>query len=821
MIEIRIEEQPLYISKKTTLQLEVQNNAFTVNRIEGDIVFTFDVSAAKNDLVFKQARFVYVQRYKKYTCNVLVAGIEIAVGDLYIQKATNTNYSCGLVINPFPIDFAENKLSENDYGEDIIISKSAEVHRIAWEVFLKNSLRENSIYKFPLFINTAFYGAANKDFGWFLLPKDTPSGNNQSGFQASLNTNDKVGLDKCYLNRLFTDSYGSIIEEWSSGNRGIRLFNNTAANNPNSFAFAPAIQLLWIFQKVIENGGYQIIGNFQTESAIKKIYSQSLRALDGLASQFDNAVAKTTVTITPSVSFVDTTEEDLILPFIVDNQQYYCIKPLSSRGYQFSVSINTYLPANLLLSGTDPKDAGITYKDAVIFLLMEEWEEFPEYLYDLSTQDWNKGIGYLSNGKYTPFDSYFKIYTLNQLQSQIGYNGAGFYTFNFNFSQNLVANRKYKLFFGKVRGYTFTDLCITRLKEYQNIYITQNLSAFHNLCNIFANKLKFSEHVPGLSNSDFISTICNCFGLSMFIDSTKKQIEFSFFRDILNFAQAIDLSAYLLNKKSYIEKNDPKKYRFRLDSISIEDIDETKLLPPVRTYSQLPNAVTHYGKICFVENENRYHIAERVGDAVQNWVFRWNPYAGNNQILEIGEGDNEDITPQMKIPNMKIAEEKANDGSHFLLNIEMEGCSPIFATGNKEFEMILINYIGRKKLNLDSVYYEHATPVCMDRQGNQEQGISLTATGTNSVGETYTAPWLSFLASYEKICHTFLLPVSAFMEVLQLLKPQDVPINRQTRFVIIDSVKLMPIKMTFQFTEGSRNIIAEIVFAKERVELGG
>jgi len=59
------------------------------------------------------------------------------------------------------------------------------------------------------------------------------------------------------------------------------------------------------------------------------------------------------------------------------------------------------------------------------------------------------------------------------------------------------------------------------------------------------------------------------------------------------------------------------------------------------------------------------------------------------------------------------------------------------------------------------------------------------------------------------------------MEVLQLLKPQDVPINRQTRFVIIDSVKLMPIKMTFQFTEGSRNTIAEIVFAKERVELGG
>ncbi|MDR0206464.1 MAG: hypothetical protein LBI45_04310 [Bacteroidales bacterium] len=64
-----------------------------------------------------------------------------------------------------------------------------------------------------------------------------------------------------------------------------------------------------------------------------------------------------------------------------------------------------------------------------------------------------------------------------------------------------------------------------------------------------------------------------------------------------------------------------------------------------------------------------------------------------------------------------------------------------------------------------------------------------------------------------------MLPVSVFMEVLQLLKPQDVPIQNQIRFVIIDSVKLMPIKMNFQFTEGSRNVIAEILFAKEMVEV--
>jgi hypothetical protein len=303
----------------------------------------------------------------------------------------------------------------------------------------------------------------------------------------------------------------------------------------------------------------------------------------------------------------------------------------------------------------------------------------------------------------------------------------------------------------------------------------------------------------------------------MFVDSAKGQIEFSFFKDILACAQAIDLSQYLLTKKSYIEKYEPKKYRYKFDAISTEDIDETKILPPVKAVSLLPDAFINFGKICFVENENRYHIAVKVGDASQNWVFKWEAYSGNNQILEIGEGESEEIS-LWKVPNMKIADEKITN-KNFILNIEMEGCSPLFDTGSKDFEMVLINYIGRKKLSFGNYYYEHATPVCLDSQGNTEQGINLTATGENSIGETYTAPWLRFLASHEKICHTFLLPVTIFMEMLQLLKPQDVPIQNQIRFVIIDSVKLMPIKMNFQFTEGSRNVIAEILFAKEKIEL--
>jgi hypothetical protein len=822
MIEIRIEGQLLYIAKDTSLQLEVQNSAFSVNRIEGDIVFTFDVPAAENDLIFAHARFVYIQRCKKYACTVSIGGFEIAFGDLYIQKATNTSYSCGLVINPFPADFAENKLCQNDYGNDYLISANSSSHKQGWLWMLAQSLQEDSIFKFPLFIDTAFYGSANKDFGWFLLSSDPTPPGAQSGFQASLTTNDNVGLDRCYVNRLFTTDMNFAIEE-ESGNRGIRVFNNNAVDNPNSFVFAPAIKLLWILENVIKNGGYQMIGNFKHENCIKKIYSQSLRALDGLDAQTETSGSGiATVTFSPNNGTFDDDGfyDDYIMPFDINGKQYYYFQPAITQDYQITVSINTYLPANLLTAPyPHPESPNLTYMEAVLFIFMSGYDVMPTHFYPNGQNNWNNGIGYLNNGKYELLDTFYKAYNIDQFKAQIGYNGAGFYTLNYSFSQRLLANNLYKFFFGKVKIIDFQNAGITLIDEYQNIEITDEIATYYKVYNMFANKIKFAEHVPALTNSDFISNICNAFGLSMFVDSAKGQIELSFFKDILNHAQAIDLSPYLFSKKTYIDKYEPKKYRYKIDSISSEDIDETKILPSVKTSSLLPDAFKNYGKICFIENENRFRIAVKVGSSVQNWVFRWDPYSGNNQVLEIGKGDTEDITP-FKVPNMKIADEKITY-SNLLLNIEMEGCSTLFNTGNKEFEMILINCLGLRHLNNLSqyYYYEHATPVCLDISGFSEPGVRLTPTGTNSIGETYAAPWLHFLASHERICHTFLLPISVFMEVLQLLKPQDVPISNQIRFVIIDSVKLMPIKMNFQFTEGSQNIIAEILFAKEKIEL--
>ena len=809
MFVIKIEGEQIYIKSGTVLRLEVNNTVFSTDKIEGDIVFTFDIPAFRNDIIFGHARFVYVQRAKKYACTIFAAGNQIAAGDLYIQKATSQTYSCGLVINPFPADFPENQLSDNNYGEGIVISRNEQEHKRGFKDFLKKSLAANSVYKFPLFINPSFYGSENEDFGWYLLPSDNPTGENPSGFQASINTDNKKGLDKYYINRLFNNAAGEVIETFTNTNRGIRIFNNEAVDNPNSFTFAPAINLLWIVRKVFETAGYKVMGNFASEKAIQSIFAQSLRALDGLASQFSDSEGKASVNIQPAVSYSNSTDQEWKLQFTdPNNNSATCFVPPTSGQYQFSVTIKTYLPANCLQEGTDP-ESGMAFRDAIFFFLKDYSTPFPECLEGYAYNDWNNGIGRVENGNYIRHPFYFKVHTLNLLQSQIGYNGAGFYTFNYTFSQQLTANRQYFFFFGKARAWTMNDLLITFLFDYQPIPITSEIGLHYKVYNCFANKLEYAEHVPHMSNSEFITSICNAFGLSMFIDSATRQVELSFFKDILNTTRILDLTPYVVSNESYISKYEAKKYIFKLEPLKNEDFDETKLLPAVAKFEDLPNAAKHFGKICLVQNENQYRIACRVGDSIQNWVFKWEALSGNNRKLEIGEGDKQDITPAFKIPNMKIADEKAYR-KFLMLEIDTQGCSPVFNTGNKSFEMILLNYLGNKLLIFDtgSAYYECAAPV--------SNGIDLTVDG---IGKMFVAPWLAFLSSYEKINHKFVLNYSVFLEVLQLLKPQNVPVKEQIRKVLVNNIALIPVKMDFQFMEGSPNIIAEIEFAKEKIEL--
>ena len=80
-------------------------------------------------------------------------------------------------------------------------------------------------------------------------------------------------------------------------------------------------------------------------------------------------------------------------------------------------------------------------------------------------------------------------------------------------------------------------------------------------------------------------------------------------------------------------------------------------------------------------------------------------------------------------------------------------------------------------------------------------------------------PWLGFLAGYEKVKYRFVLPLSEFLNLWRLLKPQDGRAQNHTRWLLVAGVKTLPIKITFQFSEGAQFVIAEVEAAKLKVTL--
>ena len=551
--------------------------------------------------------------------------------------------------------------------------------------------------------------------------------------------------------------------------------------------------------------------------------------MDGLLTQFTEEAAFR-AQITPSVDYYHIMFSGMpsfMQPFTdSDGNEQYLFYPRSDGTHHFHVVVRTYLPANVVQNGSvEVEENGGTvtkhYEEALVFMMTDRlnnlWKATASNLYG-NWDDMDSLFGHW----YTPY--YVKSFKSQHLSS-FGYAGAGFYEMTFDFTVNdMRANQMYMFAFAKCRGMMeevggYGQMLV--IKDFERVPITADVTAYNKVYNCFADRLRYSEHVPDMTNADFIGTLCKTFGLALFLDSTTRRAEFAFVRDILEKSKCLDLTAYAVDGETAIEKTDERKYVFKLEGVTTDETDSTKLLPPAPTADQLPDASANFGKICFVENENRYRRAEREGDSIANWVFRWNPLGGADQTLEAGEGDEESITPSLKVPVMEITDAKS-EHPEFVMRIEQAGCSPVFDTGNTDFPMVLETYLGSRRLEIPQAgnpFIEVAQPTRHSRYGDPLDGVSLTVHGDNSVGQLWVSPWLDFLANYEKVRYRFLLPLSEFLNLWRLLKPQDGRAQSHTRWLLVAGVKSLPVKITFQFAEGGESVTAEVEAAKLKVIL--
>lgn len=888
MITVKIGDTPLYIPKETTLVLEQHNNSFDIDNLTSDIIWTFDVPAAPNAIALNNAHFVYISNYKRYRCTIIFNGIVISNGYLFVQSVVDEKkISCGVVLDGLGEEYANRKLKNNDYGDDIVISQptdSLETHRANWVNFLQSSVDAESVFKFFLFTCQNFYGN-NEDYGYHQNKRATLREDHDEKFWCG------------YINRLFIyyDTSQSAIGVPTVGNLpdtsefGIKLFNTLGNNTDklNGFTFAPAIRLDWLVRKVLANAGYRITGDFLSNPHIKKLYLQSMNAMDGDLSQFglDEYLYLTNATGVDGVG--------------TDNSLDVGINEVSFEGFKctsVAPTVNFRLNADVdgLITGQTytptPYQPWSKY-DEVFMLLIRTPDavsngDYPNYRSVINKDAAVKDYIYAKNrhpmGVQT---AYFNRFIFKQNNTVQYYNGAaarwetadtldadsrlyaiqltpstgntsasypdpeqavdilGNYTATRLRAQSggqnyVVELAKFKIYTNE-QGYWDEDPdhlidiwipdvsptvgivkkgwiehygCFERLEHIETV-AKKRLSNTNTMLNVFDTAFRWRQHVPNVTNGEFLKRLCKFFGLSMYVNPFHKTVQLSFANNLFA-AKAVDISDYVTGSERMTYE--PKRYEISVETVlGKKSVADDYRMEDVVKRSDLDAARRKKRMVVFVTNENAYNVATK-NDKTGH--FNWETLAGNDKVLTIGnESDEiEEVSMEIAVPNMRVVDTEGT--AEYVCDIAEGGNSKLTDddfTG--EFDMILQQYKGQRFLiraENKGYFIEDANPTSMSANGTiNESYLDLAAVGKNAVGENWLRKLYEFKATQERYRFTAKLPAQVFLAIYQTQMPQDAGAGIETRWIMVNNRKYMPLTISYEFGPND-NVLTTIECAR-------
>ena len=363
---------------------------------------------------------------------------------------------------------------------------------------------------------------------------------------------------------------------------------------------------------------------------------------------------------------------------------------------------------------------------------------------------------------------------------------------------------------------------LERLTVIDTIVKTE-LSNTNTLLNVFDRALRWRQHLPDLSNADFIKTLCRAFGLVLYTDPFSRTIQLDYFADTVK-AQALDLSDYVTSSQRLTF--DPKQYSVTLSPLlPTATVADDYRLDPIPTADSLPAPRTHKKKSIFVLNEGAYRTSTLDSDSGK---YYWEQRHGDDRPLSVGQADTvtEENIP-VSIPAMHLCDGQRT--AKLLCRINAQGCSKLLDddyTGS--FPLILQQYLGPRPITLQtssesirigflpiisrpfirSANIEYANPVGLDEQGNPLTGaLSLSADGDRSIGQQFLRPYYQFMAAAENYRFILRIPASLFFPIRQLLMPQTAIPSAQTRWILINSQRYLPSVITYEFSSADYIII--------------
>jgi len=847
MIQIKVKNKELYIPEETAITLEQQNYALADENVAADIVWSFDIPAAKNMWRLGTAQFMYTNGTRRYDCELAVDGVVFSRGQLYVQSAKDEKVlTCGVVCNAFGIGFGSKKLNEMEYATNITISDSAENHKSGWRSFLAASLNSESVYKFFLFLSEKFY-QDNEEFGLY--------NGHRSPLQNTYDDENKK-LAVGWVNRLFFDAEGNIREEEDSVYRGMRIFNKPNSNGQNGYCFAPAIRLTWILRKLIEEAGMKASGSFFTDYYTRQLFLQSMNAMDGdvFAYEVDSGISITNA----GESSVQAASLSNTQPVVVDGTEcpaftgingvtvgFKTVVPraLLKRGITIGTSNNAELYDEIYALAiradgaelpTLRLNSGATEDDGTMMFLYGKLPTKVELMERLGTQDetiflarniyggmatlyWRAGSQHgncsfisatesrlvqitASTSKESNFIGELGGYVEGSVRQYTGYGittGVPLYVQLVKCRVNTSST---------TMSATTTDglglsLEVTAFgqAEFLTNYEVQEsivLECTEKPLNIFSRVLKWSEHVPNMTAGEFLKAVCKTFGLTMYANPMTRELQLNFFKDIEQ-GTSFDITQWVAAKERLAYE--PKHYKVSPSPTkAANDVAESNKLESVEDEGDLPVAATHVGKQAWIKNEGAYRKSVQVEET---GVYRWEQSGGDDRLLSAGdtEGEKEEVTLEAKFPNMVIADEFTGSAKK-VCEVDGQGCSQLLDENyNGEFDFIIQQYHGQRLFTtqgVNAVYIEAADPTHY-RTSRHGAKLDLATVGGQSVGKKWLKPLYDFKGKHDSFRFVAYLPSWAAIRCMALLQPQNK--TREERYIQVGSNRFLPIKVSYEF----------------------
>lgn len=748
MIRIIAENKELVLGHNTTITVELNNALFASPDTEGDISFSFTLPVAGNERVLEFAHLPQAGKLKKLSCQVYCNGGFNWNGQLVVQKSGRENITAALVINPYPEGFGKAKLTENR-DEETVISQFRESHNQAWEDFLVASL-DNQDVKFAPFFNEEGYGSDNEYYGYW----------------------HGTGRRKI-VNALFFDPDGTLIDAAGSlfskaHNERFELDDEDggAYVEMNQLAFCPQIRIARILETWCRNAGYKFINHLGED--YNGTYLQSMKSLDGTMAQYENPLT----TIWASAEM-----QEAHVPYYLESDDHEHVQGgkliLNQTGWwKFIVNaqiryLGEIADARFIVFDSNHSPSQAAAGDGVVADCLTILEQ-------------------TGHGRYAVSSTY-NIY-ISQAFAGIPLQMAFFHGNNILFQGSSDHSH----------GEVPTGLNLAVL----GVGTETNQLGF----NIFRSRFRIPELLPDITNASFLKTMLETMGLCYFVSAKTKCIEMAPYATLRK-ARSLDLTDYELTRETETSEPEETLRTFRLKPLKDEDYNEDLRLEDVD--ARLPDAYSHHEHLVLRTRTNTLYRAEREEtESESKWVEGWKEYSGNPDRLEIGEGDEENRKPAVLIPHQRLFSmsrrhpdtDTLSGQTPQLMVADFTINSDLYNTTETPKDIILTQYRGFRQRSWEAST-DHRNPCNEVMLPVWNDGFALTAKGENSLGEKYIKPVLELLG-HKTITYKLRLPANMMQPVENLLRPSELPADKQTRFLIVRNVKSVPKKITFQIDNG-------------------